>query len=73
MEFSGLNILAPLSDRGLFGEVNKYTRTPLYSVWIVVLLSFLPGLLDLASPVAANAIFSLTAMGVSDSYSEAFD
>ena len=50
-------------DRGLFGRMNKTTGTPLYSVWIVVLLSFLPGLLDLASPIAANAIFSLTAIG----------
>jgi amino acid transporter len=51
-------------DRGLFGRISKTTQTPLYAVWIVVLVSFLPGLLDLASPVAANAIFSLTAMGM---------
>lgn len=50
-------------DRGLFGRINQSTNTPLYSVWVVVFLSFLPGLLDLASPVAANAIFSLTAIG----------
>lgn len=50
-------------DRGLFGRISKTTTTPLYAVWLVVCVSFLPGLLDLASPVAANAIFSLTAMG----------
>ncbi|KIJ47259.1 hypothetical protein M422DRAFT_74835 [Sphaerobolus stellatus SS14] len=57
-----------LPDRGLFGRISKTTQTPLYSVWIVVLVSFLPGLLDLASPVAANAIFSLTAMALDSSY-----
>ncbi|KAF8512942.1 APC amino acid permease [Hysterangium stoloniferum] len=57
-----------LPDRGLFGRINKTTKTPLYSVWIVVLATFLPGLLDLASPVAANAIFSLTAMALDSSY-----
>lgn len=31
--------------------------------WLVVFLSILPGLLDLASPIAAQAIFALTAMG----------
>jgi len=55
-------------DRGLFGRINKTTGTPLYSVWIVVLCSFLPGLLDLASPIAAQAIFSLTAMALDSSY-----
>ncbi|KAF8508070.1 amino acid/polyamine transporter I [Gautieria morchelliformis] len=55
-------------DRGLFGRINKTTLTPLYAVWVVVLVSFLPGLLDLASPVAANAIFSLTAMALDSSY-----
>lgn len=60
----------PFLDRGLFGRINKTTGTPLYSVWIVVLVSFLPGLLDLASPIAANAIFSLTAMGTCLHYTE---
>lgn len=31
--------------------------------WLVVFLSILPGILDLASPTAAQAIFALTAMG----------
>ncbi|GJJ09317.1 hypothetical protein Clacol_003539 [Clathrus columnatus] len=55
-------------DRGLFGRINQHTRTPLYSVWVVVLLAFLPGLLDLASPIASNAVFSLTAIALDSSY-----
>ena len=58
------HVHVPTLDRGVFGRINKTTGTPLYAVWIVVLVTFLPGLLNLASPVAANAIFSLTAMGM---------
>lgn len=36
--------------------------------WLVVFLSILPGLLDLASPIAAQAIFALTAMALDLSY-----
>jgi hypothetical protein len=43
--------------------MSKLTQTPLNAVWLNVFLSILPGLLDLASPVAAGAIFSLTAVG----------
>ena len=50
-------------DRGFFGKVNSKTKTPLNAVWLTVLLSILPGLLDFASPVAASAIFALTAVG----------
>jgi len=44
--------------------MSKLTQTPLNAVWLNVFLSILPGLLDLASPVAAGAIFSLTAVGM---------
>lgn len=50
-------------DKGYFGRMSKLTQTPLNAVWLNVFLSILPGLLDLASPVAAGAIFSLTAVG----------
>lgn len=57
-----------LPDRGYFGSITKSTRTPLPAVWLSVLLSIIPGLLDLASPIAANAIFSLTAIALDLSY-----
>jgi hypothetical protein len=40
----------------------------LRAIWLTTFVSILPGLLDLASPVAANAIFSLTAMALDLSY-----
>lgn len=43
--------------------MSTMTKTPLNAVWLTVFLSILPGLLDLASPVAAAAIFALTAVG----------
>ncbi|KAG6841796.1 hypothetical protein C0991_006680 [Blastosporella zonata] len=55
-------------DRGYFGHISKKTYTPLRSIWLCTFVSILPGLLDLASPVAANAIFSLTAMALDLSY-----
>ncbi|KAG8951009.1 hypothetical protein FRC04_006870 [Tulasnella sp. 424] len=45
-----------LPDRGVFGTVSTRTKTPL------------PGLLDLASPIAANAIFALTTVALDLSY-----
>ncbi|KAH7910556.1 APC amino acid permease [Hygrophoropsis aurantiaca] len=57
-----------LPDRGYFGEVSRSTSTPLRAIWFTTILSILPGLLDLASPVAANAIFALTAMALDLSY-----
>ncbi|KAG9083193.1 hypothetical protein FRC06_004661 [Ceratobasidium sp. 370] len=56
-----------LPDRGLFGKITK-NHVPLYAVWLVVFLSILPGLLDLASSIAAQAIFALTAMALDLSY-----
>ncbi|KAH9996155.1 APC amino acid permease [Russula compacta] len=55
-------------DKGYFGYVSEWTRTPLRAIWLTTIFSILPGLLDFASPVAANAIFSLTAMALDISY-----
>lgn len=44
-----------LPDWGLFGRMNKTTKTPLWAVWGVVVLSLLLGLLGFASPVCALA------------------
>ncbi|KAI0299018.1 amino acid/polyamine transporter I [Multifurca ochricompacta] len=55
-------------DRGYFGYVSKLTHTPLRAIWLSTIFSILPGLLDFASPVAASAIFSLTAMALDISY-----
>ena len=57
-----------LPDRGYFGHVSKITSTPLRAIWLCTLVSILPGLLDLASPIAANAIFSLCAIALDSSY-----
>ncbi|KAJ3727684.1 APC amino acid permease [Lentinula raphanica] len=50
-----------LPDKGFFGYNSKITQTP-FDPYII------PGLLDLASPIAANAIFALTAMALDLSY-----
>lgn len=42
--------------------------TPLRAIWFTTIWSIVPGLLDLASPIAVNAIFSLTAMALDLSY-----
>lgn len=60
--------ISGLPDRGYFGRVSKLTQTPMQAIWATTLFSILPGLLDFASPVAANAIFSLTAMALDISY-----
>jgi len=57
-----------LPDRGFFGHNSTITHTPLRAIWFSTIFSILPGLLDLASPVAANAIFSLTAIALDLSY-----
>ncbi|KAK7441808.1 polyamine transporter tpo5 [Stygiomarasmius scandens] len=57
-----------LPDAGFFGENSKITNTPLRAIVLSTLVSIIPGLLDLASPIAANAIFSLTAMALDLSY-----
>ncbi|KDR78351.1 hypothetical protein GALMADRAFT_245494 [Galerina marginata CBS 339.88] len=57
-----------LPDAGYFGKNSTKTHTPLRAIWFTTIISILPGLLDLASPVAANAIFSLTAIALDSSY-----
>ncbi|TFY83989.1 hypothetical protein EWM64_g22 [Hericium alpestre] len=57
-----------LPDGGYFGHVSQYTLTPLRAIWFTTIFSILPGLLQFASPVAANAIFSLTAIALDLSY-----
>ena len=57
-----------LPDRGFFGHVSSWTQTPLRSIWFVVFIGILPGLLALASPIAVNAIFAMTAMALDLSY-----
>ncbi|KJA17855.1 hypothetical protein HYPSUDRAFT_205831 [Hypholoma sublateritium FD-334 SS-4] len=57
-----------LPDGGYFGKNSKSTQTPLRAIALTTAVSILPGLLDLASPIAANAIFSLTAMALDLSY-----
>jgi len=57
-----------LPDRGFFGRNNRFTQTPINAVWLTTIVSILPGLLDLASPLAANAIFAATAVALDLSY-----
>ena len=57
-----------LPDRGFFGHVSEWTQTPLRAIWLVTVVAILPGLLDLASAVALNAIFAMTAMAFDLSY-----
>lgn len=57
-----------LPDSGYFNHVSRLTQTPLRAIWLTTIISILPGLLDLASPVAANAIFALTAIALDVSY-----
>ncbi|OBZ74607.1 putative amino-acid permease C15C4.04c [Grifola frondosa] len=55
-------------DRDYFGHISTWTKTPLRAIWLTTITSILPGLLDLASPIALNAIFALTAMALDLSY-----
>ena len=57
-----------LPDGGFFARVHPRTQTPLRAVWLATGLSVLPGLLDLASAIALNAIFAMTAMALDLSY-----
>jgi amino acid transporter len=57
-----------LPDGGFLTRISKWTQTPLYAVWATTLICILPGLLDLASPIAATAIFSLCAIALDSSY-----
>jgi amino acid transporter len=55
-------------DNGYFGHIASSTRTPLRAIWFTAVLAIIPGFLDLASPIAANAIFALTAIALDLSY-----
>lgn len=57
-----------LPDRGLFGRLNRYTKTPIWSVWLVIILSIAMGALSWASLIAAQAIFSMCAVAMDLSY-----
>lgn len=63
-----IHYIPGLPDCGFFGKNSSTTGTPIRAVWLSTFIGILPGLLDLASPIAANAIFSLTAMALDISY-----
>ncbi|KAJ9102235.1 hypothetical protein QFC19_004779 [Naganishia cerealis] len=64
----GLSRDGGLPDRGLFGRLNGYTKTPVWSVWLVIVLSIAMGALSWASLIAAQAIFSMCAVAMDLSY-----
>jgi Amino acid permease len=66
--FSLINSRLGFPDKGYFGYVSKWTQTPLRAIWFTTIFSIFPGFLQFASPVAATAIFSLTAMALDISY-----
>lgn len=51
-----------------WSTVNKWSRTPVYAVWLICFIAALLGLLDLASYYAAEAIFSVTSIALDWSY-----
>ena len=57
-----------LPDGGYFGKISDITHTPLRAVWFSTIASIFPVLLDLASPIAANAIFSVATMALDLGY-----
>jgi amino acid transporter len=57
-----------LPDGGFFGKISIRTSTPLRAIWLSTIVGILPVLLDLASPIASNAVFSLTAIALDLSY-----
>ena len=57
-----------LPDGGYFGKISDITHTPLRAVWLSTIASIFPVLLDLASPIAANAIFSVSTMALDLGY-----
>lgn len=57
-----------LPDGKLLGKINPYTKTPINAVWCVVILSVALGCLDFASPIAAEAVFSLATVALDLSY-----
>lgn len=57
-----------LPDRGVFGRINNYTKTPIYAVWLTIAISVLMGSLYWASLIAVQAIFSMCAVALDLSY-----
>ncbi|KAL5514455.1 hypothetical protein ACEPAG_2543 [Sanghuangporus baumii] len=57
-----------LPDKRFFSKVWKVTGTPINAVVLTVIVATIFGLLDLASVVAVNAIFSITAVALDLSY-----
>ena len=58
--------MLPLSR--VWYKINKTTQTPLYSVWLFVIVCVLINLIGLGSYTAISAIFSLTAIALDWSY-----
>ncbi|GAA5913244.1 hypothetical protein JCM6882_000041 [Rhodosporidiobolus microsporus] len=56
-----------LPDRGLFCRMSKQ-KVPVWSVWLVCVFCAILGLLNFASAVAVNAVFSLCAIALDTSY-----
>ncbi|ORY28380.1 amino acid permease [Rhizoclosmatium globosum] len=54
---------------GFFAKMNAKLQVPVNSVWIIIFISMLMGLLNLASATAVNAIFSLATVAMDWSYS----
>ncbi|KAG9315600.1 amino acid permease [Chiua virens] len=57
-----------LPDGRFFGHITNATKTPLRAIWLTVFVAILPVLLNLASPIAANAVFAMSAMSLNLSY-----
>ncbi|KAL4063035.1 hypothetical protein V8B97DRAFT_1993288 [Scleroderma yunnanense] len=57
-----------LPDSGYFRHMLKWTQMPLRAIWLATVVSMLLGLLDLASPIEANAIFAIPVMVLDLSY-----
>ncbi|KAJ3078645.1 hypothetical protein HDU99_000456, partial [Rhizoclosmatium hyalinum] len=53
---------------GFFAKMNAKLQVPVNSVWIIIFISMLMGLLNLASATAVNAIFSLATIAMDWSY-----
>ncbi|KAJ3096382.1 hypothetical protein HK100_005585 [Physocladia obscura] len=51
-----------------FGKMNSKLNVPVNAVWVIIIISIIMGLLNLASAVAVNAIFSLATIAMDWSY-----
>ncbi|KAJ3349361.1 hypothetical protein HDU83_000589 [Entophlyctis luteolus] len=54
---------------GFFSRIDKRLQVPVNAVWVIIFISLLMGLLNLASATAVNAIFSLATVAMDWSYS----